>query len=475
MQELINLINSKLTRKPLIYFCREAERALGFEHQIHNYYICCVEDNYIVDQMLKSGVNVFCAQKYGINLSSNTTSQLVSHPKVVEWIKTIASEGFYAQTFLPTNSIAFHIHKLGGTLLGNPYSLNQLFENKISSFNVLSAGSITLPPTVVGEISHLTISKIENIVGNNPVVQFEKGHTGSSTYFIKTSEDFEKFKLQKAGNTAKVSKRLSGIPYTVNGCITDAGNFVGPLQYQITGVTELTDGEGSTVGNDFSLANNETHRKLVFEEFVKALNIMQQKGYRGICGADFIVEGSNAYLIEINARQTANIPFQTQLETASDSGNPSMVLIQLAQFLSINLAEIFKTYKQMNLVEGSQVFLRSKFQNTLVKLEPKSGIYRLQSDNSAFEWSNSGPEMKEGVIYLDEDSDKPLIWQKDAYRIDKYSDAGFLILFQRKGTLKNKYDELCRIQFKEGIIDKMSMKLRPWVIEALKSIEKLIK
>src|SRR5690349_17450364 len=102
MEKLLKSINEKLEKKPLIYFSREVERALGLEYHLKNYHICCIEDSPQVDTLLKHGVSIFCAEREGIELPSKMTSNLLEVDKVQEWISNITQgESFYAMTFFP--------------------------------------------------------------------------------------------------------------------------------------------------------------------------------------------------------------------------------------------------------------------------------------------------------------------------------------------------------------------------------------
>src|SRR5690606_8657927 len=137
------------------------------------------------------------------------------------------------------------------------------------------------------------------------------------------------------GNVVKIAEYVAGDAYTVNACITKKGVFVAGLQYQITGVRELTAGEGSTVGNDFSYANKlgSSIRVKIFEVTKKVGEIMQRDGFRGLFGLDIVVRMGEIYIIEINARQTANIPLQTKLEFLQDK--IPLSLINLAEWLGV--------------------------------------------------------------------------------------------------------------------------------------------
>ncbi|MCA9386537.1 ATP-grasp domain-containing protein [Candidatus Dojkabacteria bacterium] len=479
MKELLNTVNQKLKNKPLIYFCREAERAIGLEHLLENYHICCIEDSDMVNSLKARGISIFCLEQEGGKLDSNSTNNLVSHEKTVEWIQNVVGEnGFYALTFIPTNTIDYKIKNLGGTLLGNDYNLYLKYENKIEQALALKQNNIKSPEVLIDEIQKIEFSELSSKFSNGFVVQNERSHTGSGTFINPSEQEFNKLKEELAGNRVKVSEFITGEALTLNVVIYNGSIYIGGLQYQITGIPELTPSSGSTVGNDFEyFYKNEIADDLLVDitnEISKTARMLMSENYRGLFGLDFIIKNNEAFLIEINARQSANVPFQTQLEllnseTEGEDGDPRLhqvpqLLLHIAEFLVIKESVEFK---HMPNLKGSQLFLRM-FEDGIVENINKSGVYRLQSDESAINWETR--EEKNNVIYLDEDKDMPVIFQKDGYRIDDAGNEGFVLHFQKNGTSKNKFDEKARLQINNSIVDD-SGHIVPWAVELMQVLK----
>lgn len=461
---------NKLTKdKPLIYFTREVERAIGLEEYLGNYYICCIEHSDTVDYLIQKGINVLCLEKEGIELLHKSTGNLLSQDLVENWIKTVSREkGFYALTFIPTNTINYKINELGGTLLGNAYELNLQFESKISAAKALTNTGIRTPKTETKYIHEIDHDYLINQFGEKFVLQEDRAHTGSGTFVGPSRDDFNNLRTEKAGNVIKISEYIDGFPITNNICIYNNSIYIGGLQYQITGIPELTDGFGSTVGNDFGwLYSKSISDELIVDlttEISKIGRLLLNSNYKGIFGVDMIVKNEEAYLIEINARQTANIPFQTSLELKKDDEIPQL-LLHIAALLDI---KIDIEYQHMANLLGSQVFLRAKNDTVLKNHEFKSGSYRLQSDNSAINWDDLS--FKDNVIFLDEDRDKPLIYKSENYSINSIPDSEFLIHFQNKNSSKRKFDEIARIQLSNSAVDE-NQTVKPWVLEAMRKFE----
>ncbi len=469
-KELVDKINEKTKDIPLIYFSREAERAIGLEKYLENFHICCIEDNDIVDNLLEKGISIFCLEKEGVELLHKSTGNLLSQNQTKDWINKIkTNKGFYALTFIPTNTLNYKISNLGGRLLGNDYELHQIFENKIKAVSHLEGAKIRTPKNQKKYFHELTHEKIIEQFGDKFVLQEERAHTGSGTHFSISKDELENMSNEKAGNIVKISEYIEGIPMTVNVCIYNNSIYIGGLQYQITGIKELTSSVGATVGNDFDwFYSKEISDELLVDlttEISKIGKMLIEQGYRGLFGLDLIIKEDEAYLIEINARQTSNIPFQTYLEIEHGNTIPQF-LMHIAEFLDIHISF---DYEHMINLKGSQVFLRADKDTHVKDHNFKSGIYRLQSDNSSKDWSDKHPTDKENVIYIDEEQDRPLIFKSNGYSIEDIEGAGFVINFQKPDSKKRKLDELCRFQFNYGIIDKQRS-LPAWLSEAFKTI-----
>ncbi len=477
--DLLQQINEKLKNKPLIYFCREPERALGNETLLKNYHICCIENNSIVDQLQKIGVSVFCLEKEGILLEHKTTGQLLSNSKTIEWINQIKTEeGFYAQTFLPANNIKYKIEKLGGVLLNNDFELNRQFESKLRQVQIFKDLNLACPKTLTQEAQNLNYKDLTKTIGQEFVIQTEKTHTGAGTYIINKKEEFEEVKKKLEGNTVKVTEFLKGDTFTFNIVITPSTYISGAFQYQITGDETLTPSKGSTIGNDFTfgaisykqISEKDPNAIIILKKDLKNLtDYMRAQGYLGFAGIDLIYTNNEFKFIETNARQTANAAFESKLFQKFLT-SPNLILLNLATFLNLDISEYRYSFEDTSSIKGAQIFLRAFKDNTEISFEPLTGIYRLQSDNSAIDRINE--QIKENVIFIDEEQDKPLIFQKEAYSVTDINEDGIILFFSKKGSIKNKFDEICRIQTDTTVI--YDRQIMPWIKEALKSISEMI-
>lgn len=513
--------------RKILYFSREAERAIGLEGLIQNYYIASYEDSEFFD-FLDSGKS-FCLDREISRRASTITSETTSatdsviHPALLqrrnpsaedgdqkvsttdssphlnsllrgeissgedsksslsliknslfeEWVRNNIGRDFYAATLFPSKPQSIRIEKLGGKLLANDFQLASRLENKIESAEILSSLGIPVPKFEIiqldGSQNFLDITnslKVDKIV-----LQMQKGHTGNSTFFVEDDEHFNFLKGKFAGNLVKVSEEIDGESLTINTCIYNSNYYVGPLQFQVTGQQPFTNSTGTTVGNDFSygslLLRNESLKFQLDQTIEKISKYLIQNEYKGIFGLDLIWNGEKVFVIEINARQTANMPFQTQLELMQVDQLPIMAL-HLASLMQIEIPlEYLMDYKNFSEVQGSQIFVRAKKDGTLVQHSNRSGEYRLQGDSSAWNIQDDS-----SVIFIDEHEDLPLIHKSNAYRLDQLENDGFLILFQKAGLIKNLHEELFRFQMLESSL--VDGQVKPWIVQAGRKIEGMV-
>jgi hypothetical protein len=305
--------------------------------------------------------------------------------------------------------------------------------------------------------------------GNKFVMQFARGHTGSSTLFIENIEQFQDIQSQFGQRMVKVSEYIGGNAYTINCCNTKYGVLFGGLSKQITGNEKLTPLAGGTIGNDWAdhrdwkngIEKLSNEIKIIGEQMIK-------NGYFGLFGLDMIVkENGEHVIIEINARQPASIPMYTKMQIRT--GEIPLALLHLAEFLnieySINVDEYNK--KACQTYKNSQIFIRA-FQDIKISSRFQSGIYRLQGDNAGYDPVKE--ERINNAIFLDEQKDKSLLKQKDAYCIDQLEgNEGILVLTQSEGRTIKINDEFARIQLNQNAII-ANNNLKPWIIEVLQAI-----
>lgn len=465
LNTLKDKVNEKLKSEGLVFIASDFERGLGLENLLENYHIVSTSKNHFYSALVRHNKNVFSVEE---ELVKETSSKIFGSPSVQSYIYKNNIKKI--QTFKISKRFEEQVSESAMKLLNTTSEMNEMFEDKLSQYEMFKDSEVSTKKNFVSELGSLEYENIVKDLGDIFVIQYSKGHTGSGTVVIRSSEEFENEKQRFPNRKALLSEFImTNLSYTVNGCITDDANYFGGLSYQITGVPDLTSSEGATVGNDFSVRTG-INEEQVLQEFQKIGNIMQSKGYRGMFGIDFLIKNDEFYLIEVNARQTASVPFYTYLQL--DLGQIPLSLIHLAQFLNIEFDIDEEEYNKINLepIEASQIFIRAK-DDYEIKGKVYSGFYRLQSDNTAMLLEKEGK--KDYVIYLDEEKDRPLIFDSNGYNILEDKEK-ILVHTKEQGDQLGKGDEIARIQLMNSAMNE-DLSVKNFYLDVLKAVKESLR
>ena len=121
-----------------------------------------------------------------------------------------------------------------------------------------------------------------------------------------------------------MSKFIDGDTVTNNNIVTKDRVLVGNISYQITGDPELTDNPFATVGNDWGKALellSSADRQKYNQIATKIGEKLRDAGWKGAYGVDIMRERGSGkmYLIEVNARQSASVVFESNLQSTQRS------------------------------------------------------------------------------------------------------------------------------------------------------------
>lgn len=476
----IKQVQYKLDQASLFYITNDAERAIGLENLLENYYIVALDDSDIFTNLHLRRKNIFSFEnaRGELNELYRSSAKMLDEEIVKEYIES-KSKDFkkkYFQTFKITGAFESRAQEYGAELLNTSARLNMQFENKIPQFLNLSKAGIKFPETEIGKLGDFEFKKLEKQMKGKFVVQFNRGHTGSGTIMIENKEDFDQLRSEFSERPARISKFIEGFAYTVNACVLENGIFAGGLSYQITGVKDIAPSKGSTVGNDFAFREMITDQRKneILQEIQKIGTAMQAQGFKGLFGVDLIINNDGIFVIEINARQPASIPFYTKLQIKA--GQVPLSLLHLTAFLEIKNNLNAEEYSMQNLepVDAAQVFLRNiEDRPFLVKSRLKTGVYKLAG---TVDRMNDPRDESPSVLKINEELDKYLLRLNDGYSIEdiKVDDGGFILLTQLKGKRINSGRELARLQTVQKLVDP-SGKLAPWTIEVLKAVKDFYK
>lgn len=370
-------LQKKGANKAFFYVTLDPERALGLEDVLPNYTIICPylsqltarlkdgtrnnRDRKDTFQLLALEEHIPTSEVEGI-IRRGTYGILLSR-FVTEHIKKCrdSKKNVYVLVLKNSQLIEGYCRKQGWRLLTPSAKVAEEFENKISQYRLLkdvvcyadtflctveefsnafeefdrdysrtSAGDEAWRPAAAGRASpgrikqaRLACERFLNNIDQAPsrtpfVLQFNRGHSGNSTFFIGNRKDLAELRKKYPKRECKVSEYIQGKTYTLNCLALKSGKVInGSISEQITGLQAATSNPNTTCGNDFN-----SPRKLGIAE-VKAIGRISQKvgkilhknGYRGLFGIDVIIEKATGkvYFIELNTHQPASVSFEAKL------------------------------------------------------------------------------------------------------------------------------------------------------------------
>ena len=290
--------------------------------------------------------------------------------------------------------------KLGWKLFAPKAKVAEQFENKISQYKLLK-NVVPYPRT---DISTLEKINIDETRPRQYVLQFNRGHSGNTTFFINSKKDLEKLAKKFPKREAKISEYIKGKTFTLNCLVLKSGRVIaGSISEQITGLKSATNNPNTTCGNDFTSPGNLSKKQIKkIQEIAQSTGMaLYKKDYRGLFGIDVIIENKTGkvYFIEVNTHQPASISFEAQLhrqigkvpllayfildsvgekiKPAKKDLPPITLSISAKQIIyrnktgkTLRLKDIEKKYK------GKGLISRTKF------IKPNEEIYRRQQWNN---------------------------------------------------------------------------------------------
>lgn len=449
LDELTAQINGQLENAALFYLSNDPERALGLEKLLKNYHLVHIDNSYYTDFFRAAGLPFFCLEEKTAEFNGifRSSLRLLRHPLFAEYLRQHQQARHYLQTFKISRAFFLQAEKMHFQLCNTSAELNQMFEDKLQQISQLAKLQISLPKYAVTELGALSYAEACKQLGTDFVVQYARGHTGSGTVFIHDEDSY--LHLQKAfpARTVRISEFIPGDPYTVNGCITGKGIYLGGLSFQITGIPELTAAAGGTVGNDWKYP--EKLPAAIKQNVIRDLQIigelMRSQGYQGLFGVDFIVNDKGHAIIEINARQPASIPMYTKMQL--QEGQIPLSMLHLAEFFGLDWKLDVQAYNEQSLSPKSysQIFLRSQTLLTIMNAMQMGSYTR---DNSQLKFVDK------------------------AYAVDEIKDPvqEFLVLPAIQGKTLRENQEIARLQLPEGIINSQKQ-IEPWVLAVLLTLK----
>ncbi len=394
-------------KTPIFYVSNIVDKGVGLENIIPNYHIVCIDHDDEVDYLEKAGVKIFCLEKkFGKkNVIFRSSAILLDQDAVKNYINKNTPPGEQAAivVFKPSLAAEKIARENNWKLLNNSTVVSKAAEDKFNFIFIAKSLHIKIPDAETidfGRLSYWELKKYYDYF----VIQLKSGNAGSSTFFIRSQDDYinlmDNFLHDPSGKKVipvKVSKFIHGVSVTINACVAADNIYVGKPCYQITGEELCTNNLSTTCGNDWGALSFSTKTLSEINEISQKIGqYLKDKGYKGIFGLDFIVSEKNSevYLVEINPRFVASIPFYTKLEI-KNSVLPIFAL-HFLDFLEIkyNIGSAAKEsfIKNSLSIFGSQLVLRNREKRVCAPAgELRSGVYRVYKEKLDFLRSGYSP------------------------------------------------------------------------------------
>lgn len=384
MQERIKRIFSDI-REPIFYLTNDVSHGLGLEKVLPNYHIICIDDHPLVDYLINDGVKVFCLERVlqKKNIIFRTSGKLLEQPEVRKYIKqNSAGKIPNILYFKPSVKLEGLCRRFGYRNLGNPVSLNRLFEDKISFFKICQELGIPVPKGEIVFLAEADFARLRQKYGPKMVIQFGRGWAGSTSFLIENEEEFNILKRKFFQTKVKLNRFIKGKTVLNNACVTGEKILLGPPAEQLTGVCGFTARPLGTCGRVWP-AKLSQKQEIEIEKLTRKIGKeMQKKGYLGYFGLDFLIEeeSGRVFLSENNARFTASAPFFTKLEIKE--GRLPLMLYHVKAFLRQD-AEI-QRYRDAKIL-GSEVIVRNTAKVPIaVEEDFRPGVYRREKGELKF-------------------------------------------------------------------------------------------
>ena len=374
---------------PIFFITPNPNRAIGLEGVVENYFVICSQKSDAVDYFEKHKTAVLCLNDNKIKNSG----KILLNKKAIEYIRKKAeNKKANIISFKPSPMIQKICAENDFNYLGNDWKLNRDLEDKIKFVEITKKLKI---PNADSKIIKLEKDKCALNFSKNKkfIIQLPRGFSGNSTFLIESKSGFSKILKKYENRKVKLSKYLEGETYTINACITKNKILISRPIFQITGFSSYNKNNFGTCGNDYVYSEKlkKEQGKKIFNYTKKIGNYLKKLEYKGVFGLDFVVDGSNINLIEINPRLIASIPVFTKLQIQGKQ--LPFLLLHILEFLTppnpplsggekkINSKGWDKGWDKENNFNASQLILRN-IKNKPVKIKKSltSGIYEIKNN-----------------------------------------------------------------------------------------------
>lgn len=274
-------------------------------------------------------------------------------------------------------------------ILAAPAALKRSLDDKIALRRMLP--QLGLAP-VSGEIVTLgatDFAALSRSYGLPLVTQFAIGSSGHRTFFIRSEDEFRLLEHTDTGSQVSVCRYMDGPAPNIHGVVLDEVIVLSYPSVQLVGLPECTSWPAGYCGNDYEATRklHPTTLGAIYDQARVLGTWLQQVGFRGLFGIDFVTHGTAVFPVDINPRFQGSTQLLTQLESAE--GRVPVPLLHVLHFLPNErkaLASAAAAVLQEPVpLSGAQINLHSRErQRCIVQGTLQPGIHGLENDRVVY-------------------------------------------------------------------------------------------
>lgn len=253
-------------------------------------------------------------------------------------------------------------------------------KTKIDSFS----REINLPtiPGTSGVIDELEYASAVDKFGLPLFLHFAEGAGGSGNYIINNSIEFEKIKNEKRGKKLNIKKYFIGKSCSIDICVTPNSVICGALEEMLIGAEPLNSNPTEYVGSSwFENGYSYNLRKKICDIGVALGKFLRKQGFLGFFHPDFLVDGNDVFLTELNMRFGGSCGVYAKAQIAMNQ--IPLMLMHVLTFCDRSVEFNVDKINQENLrpLDYALLVLKNNFGRPIkISHKYKSGIYDIFDD-----------------------------------------------------------------------------------------------
>jgi hypothetical protein len=278
-------------------------------------------------------------------------------------------------------------------------------------------------PGVSGRIEELEYAPLAEKLGLPLFLHFAEGAHGSGNYIVSTEREFKSIKTEKHGKRLNVKKYFAGRSCSIDICVTPTSVLCGSVEELLIGAEPLNSNPTEYVGSSW-FENDYPHemRTKICGVGVALGEFLRAKGFLGFFHPDFLDEGDEVFLTELNMRFGASCGVYTKAQAAMNQ--VPLMLAHVLAFRDPDLAFDDERIREQNLKPlcYALLVLKNNFGKPVrISRRYASGIYRVLENGIEATGRRGFEELK------DKDKDEILVIGLPDSEQDTHVDEGAFI------------------------------------------------